>query len=448
MDTVMGTEVLNDSALITQHSLRSRRRATLFLVGVGLPLLALAAGTLREAIVVTLGESSDVAKLRRALALDPSNPDLYHRLGLIYAYGSEPLDVAQGLHELRRATELNPRVALYWLDLGAACEAAGDAACADAAFTRALDLSPMTPRVRWVVANHDLRAGRTDAALRHLRELLALSPEYARPSFHLCLHLLNDAQAVFDKLLPSANPELKLAYVNFLSANGGADAAYPIWLQTVAQQPAVPWTSVEPYLERLLDQGHTREALSVWQVVEKSVGLFPAHDDAENLVFNGGFEQAPLNAGFDWRYRKAAGIAFDFFDPSARQGRRCLRLDFTVSSNREYEPVYQLVPVSASQEYLLTASARSENITSKSGPRLRVIDPGSPRCLDVATEATVGTTPWHTVSVHFSTGAATQFVRLAVWRPRSRSFPTEITGQFWLDSVCLKPQPLESALRQ
>jgi len=431
---------MNNSPLITEFSLRSRGRAALFLIVVGLALLALAVETLRVAIVATWGESGEVPKLRRALALDPRNPDLYHKRGMIYAYGLEPLDFARGLHDLRRATELNPGVAVYWLDLGAACESAADSACAGAAFARALDLSPMTPRVRWVVANHDLRVGRTEAALRHFRELLALSPKYAWPSFRMCIQILNDPQAVFDKLLPSANLELKLAFVNFLSANAGAGAAYPIWLQTVAQEPSVPWTSAEPYLEGLLRQGRTREALSVWKVVEKSGSLFPAHDDAENLVFNGGFEQAPLNAGFDWRYRKAPGVAADFSDPSARQGRRCLRLDFTVSSNQEFEPVVQLVPVSPNQEYVLTASARSENITSNSGPRLRVLDPDCPHCLDVTTETTVATTPWHTVSARFATGAETRFLRLSVWRPRSRSFPTEITGQFWLDAVSLKPQ--------
>jgi hypothetical protein len=196
----------------------------------------------------------------------------------------------------------------------------------------------------------------------------------------------------------------------------------------------------QSYVERLLHQGRTREALSVWQVVEKHSNSVQATDEAENLVFNGGFERAPLNAGFDWRYQNTPQVAVDFSDRSARQGQRCLRLDFTVSSNQEFEPVLELVPVSPNQEYLLEASARSQNITSDSGPRLRVLDPDCPRCLDVATDSTVGTTPWHTVRVRFSTGAETGFVRLSVWRPRSRSFPTEITGQFWLDAVSLKPQ--------
>jgi hypothetical protein len=115
-----------------------------------------------------------------------------------------------------------------------------------------------------------------------------------------------------------------------------------------------------------------------------------------------------------------------------------LRLDFTSNQNDESEAVYQIVPVAPSRAYLLTAYTRSEDITSGSGPRLRVLDPGCAGCLNVSTETTVGTTPWHLVSLRFSTGAQAQVVRVSVWRPRSRAFPEEITGTFWLDAVSLK----------
>ena len=115
-----------------------------------------------------------------------------------------------------------------------------------------------------------------------------------------------------------------------------------------------------------------------------------------------------------------------------------MRLDFTVGQNDEYEAVYQIVPVAPDEAYLLTAYTRSESIASDSGPRLRVLDLACPACLNVSSETTVGTTPWHAVSLMFSTGPHAQVVRVSVWRPRSRSFPTEITGTFWLDAVSLK----------
>ncbi len=431
------------SASCFKCSLRSRWRASLFLSVVTLLSLFIAVKNIRIAIASTLGRSTKLSELRRAVALDPANPELQHWLGLVYLYASQEPNPAEGLNHLRRATELNPYKPFYWSDLASACESIDDRACADGAFERALNLSPMTPRLHWLTAHYYLRTDRPETARLHFHRLLELSPNYAWPTFRLCLQAWGDPEVIWQKVLPD-NPSLKVAYVNFLSAQGEADFAYRVWAQTVVQNGAhaspLPLALAEPYLDRLLDLGRNREAFSVWQDLQR-LGIVekPAAGDQDNLVFNGDFEQVPLNAGFDWRYREAPYPSLDFLDPAAYQGVRCLRLDFTVKRNEDYEPVYQIVPVVPHQEYLLMAYVRSENITSDSGPRLRVMDIVCPDCLNVSSETTVGTTLWHVVSLRFSTGAPTQFVRLSVWRPRSRTFPTEITGSFWLDAVSLKP---------
>jgi hypothetical protein len=155
-------------------------------------------------------------------------------------------------------------------------------------------------------------------------------------------------------------------------------------------------------------------------------------------VFNGGFEQLPLGAGFDWRSQPSPYASVDFTGSPPFEGRRCLRLDFPISHNDEFEPVYQILAVAPNQAYTLAAYVRSQDLTSDSGPRLRVTDAACPSCLDVSTAATVGDTPWHMVTLNFSTGPQTQALRVSVWRPRSEIFPEEITGTFWLDAVSLK----------
>jgi hypothetical protein len=112
-----------------------------------------------------------------------------------------------------------------------------------------------------------------------------------------------------------------------------------------------------------------------------------------------------------------------------------------VGQNDDFEPVYQIVPVVPNHSYSLTAYARSMDITSDSGPRLRVTDPECPTCLNALTDATVGSTPWHQVTIGFTSGPQTQAVRVSVWRPRSRVFPMEISGSFWLDAVSLRAEP-------
>ena len=112
-------------------------------------------------------------------------------------------------------------------------------------------------------------------------------------------------------------------------------------------------------------------------------------------MFNGGFEQLPLGAGFDWITQPSSYFSVDFADSSAFEGIHCLRIDFPIGQNDEFEPVFQILPVAANQAYTLAAYVRSSDITSNSGPRLRVTDPDCPSCLDACTDATVGTTPAH-----------------------------------------------------
>jgi hypothetical protein len=412
-------------------------------LALGLVALFISGEALRIGIAGSLEDSADPSALLFALRLDPANPDLHHRLGFVYSHGRQNINPAEAIKHLRLATELNPHKALFWLSLASACDSVQDTACADQALARALSLTPRTPRAYWIAANQYLLASQTDAALPQFRRLLELSPEYDWPAFRLCLAALGDPLMVLQKVLPRG-PEarVKLDYVNFLSDQGDEDLTYRVWTKAVANASAFPFSWAEPYLQHLLDLGHYQEASGVWQDLERLGVVNKAlSGERDNLIFNGGFEQAPLNAGFDWRKGSAPYLWVDFAEQPAYQGLRCLRLDFTVGRNEESEPFYQIVPVAPNRPYLLTAYARSEDITSDSGPRLRVLELGCQGCLDVSSETTVGTTPWHRVSLTFSTGAQTQVIRVSVWRPRSRVFPTEITGTFWLDAVSLEPVP-------
>ena len=72
-------------------------------------------------------------------------------------------------------------------------------------------------------------------------------------------------------------------------------------------------------------------------------------------MFNGGFEQPPLDAGFDWRSQPSSYVSVDFADASPYEGAHCLRVDFPVGQNDEFEPVYQILPVVPNQAYTLAA---------------------------------------------------------------------------------------------
>jgi len=412
----------------------------LFLV-VGVGVSFLAGEVLRAAFVAMLGESVQAGTLRKAVALDPADPELHHRLGMVLCDSLGEADRAEGMKHLRRATELNPYAARYWADLAWVCELAGDAACAAKGVERAVKLSPMTPQLHWVAANTFLRAGQNEAAMAEFRRVLELDPAYGPATFQICLGSMGDPQLILERVLPPGkDPRLKLAYLKFLSTNEMPDLARQVWARIVEAGTPFPLPLITPYVEHLLELGRVEEAQGVWRDLEKlEVIPKPAPSDEGNLVFNGDFEHTPLNVGLDWRNRVGSYIALDFSDVSAHSGKRCLRMDFAVSRNEEYLPLYQLVPVAPSQAYLLTAYVRSQDITSDSGPRLQVVDTVHSSGPNVVSETTIGTTPWHPISLKFCTGPDTKLVQLSVIRVRGRTFPTEITGSFWLDTVVLRP---------
>lgn len=406
------------------------------------PVLWLALAKARIAWATKVARTGRAEDLRRTLAFDPENPELHRRLGLVLMYMAIPPRTAEGVAELRRATQLSPARGQYWLDLATACESISESSCADRAFEQAALLSPMTPRFQWARANRDLRAGRDDAALAGFRRLLMLDPAYAPDTFRLCLDVLHNPERIFDAVLPaSRDPRLRLTYVNFLSQNGHLSLAHQYWTKTVAEGHSFPVQLAVPYLDRLLELGRGEDAASAWQDLEK-LGVVTAPKDPgaqHNLVYNGDFDQPPLDLGLDWRTTVTPSVLVDFSDAKAYQGARCLRLDFTVSSNDETMPVYQFVPVSPNQSYRLTAYVRSDNLTSDSGPRLRILDPQCSSCLNALSGTTVGSTAWHLVTLEFSTGPTTHLIHLSVVRLKSRVYPTEITGSFWLDNVRLEP---------
>jgi tetratricopeptide (TPR) repeat protein len=418
-------------------SLQESRRSLFLLATFGFVCgflsLFLAAETSLLGIVTALDKPSVGRSL---LPLDQGDPQLEYALGRAY----KETHPAEGVRHLRRATELSPYSRRYWAHLGSACEAAGDTACALQAWERLLQLCPMVPLYHWSAAESYLAVNRQDESVAQFRRLLQLDPGYASSTW-VALQPVLGPDAIFEKVLADrADSGPKVDYVDFLSDEDNNDAAYRAWKLTVADSRPFAFSAAAPYLDRLIDRGRIDEADAVWRDLERlKIVRMPGGDGAGNVIFNGDFEQAPLNAGFDWRWSSnLTFLALDFSAPGAFHGDHCLRIDFTVSRNSEYEPVYQIVPVVPNTTYTLQAYVRSEAITSDTGPSLRVSDTQPSGFRDAISDTTVGTTPWHPVRVYFSTGPATRSVRLSVWRPLGRTYPTEIWGTFWLDAVSIE----------
>ncbi len=311
-------------------------------------------------------------------------------------------DSSSAVRSLERAVALDPNNPAVWRELVFAYEGAGDFRGSGRAAEKAVELDPRTPGVRWLAANTAILANQPDSALDRLRDVLRLDISYAPAVFSVATRWSGDPAIIESRLMPSENqPELRVRLLEYLAGIGRLDLAPRTWLAVVAAKRAFPFPLVQPYLERLIGAGDAGQAVSVWRDLQ-ALGVISGNDSG-NLVFNGDFEHTPLDSGFDWRFSQQPGVWLDFSGHAAR-------LDFVGEGNQDYELIAEIVPVQPATRYVLKARARSDEITSDSGPRLRVSDPACPSCPAAESAGTTGTTPWHPLELDLSTGPRQQFL--------------------------------------
>jgi tetratricopeptide (TPR) repeat protein len=436
-----GSAIHDRLANLHQWSLHPWWRATFFSALV-LAVSILLSYEMARVVLATLAvHSISIPIVEKAIKSDPGNPGLVHRLGLLYSYVPTELNLAASVKYLRQAAAMNPYHWDYWADLATTCDFVGDTPCSDAAFERARNLNPMTPLLQWMVANHYVLTNRAQESFPYFRKLLEMSPDYLAPTFRLLLRVTADPQQIYAGVVPDGkDPSPRYAFLTFLSTTGDFEGAMQIWKLMIAGPDNSPEPlSVKPFLDSLIEHNQIQDASVVWGDLAQR-GLVPKRDSAEagNLLYNGNFQGQPLNTGFDWRYNEASDLLYDFSDTQGPHGGKCLRIDFPVGRNEDYELLNQVVLVAPNTRYQLTAQVRSEDLTSDSGPRLRVRELGCPDCPTYTSSPTLGTTPWHPLEVTFTTREHAQAVRISFWRPLGQMPPRDISGTVWLDEVRLQ----------
>jgi len=388
----------------------------------------------------TFQSSMKLPSLSKAVVLWPANPEAHYHLGLLKYNSPDRQDLGESVRQARLATELGPLWVRYWGQLAWACESIGDSPCADHAVSRMQQLGPMDVEAISLAGNYYLVSGRPALALQQFQHLLSIDPDFGPDVFRICEAAGYPKEALEETFIQSG-PQVAMAYIAYLAGAGKLDSAHQVWSSLVRKAGAgdFPLTLdlAAPYIDRLLQLGKGDELENV-RLDLKRLKIIPTDSGAaDNLVFNGGFEQQPSNDALDWRRPGGTYPSVDFAARKPHSGTRCLRVDFRVKANDTYLLTFQFLPLRPNSSYRLSAYVRSEDITSDSGPRLEVYDPVCRECLDAKSESTTATTPWHPVSVDFNTGPRTYLGRLEVVRPASRAVLGEITGTFWLDDVSL-----------
>jgi tetratricopeptide (TPR) repeat protein len=410
----------------------------------GRGLLALLLGVLlvqaaREAVASRLAARNSLDGIRRAERWDPSSPEYPAQFGRTLAAEQANADPQEMARAFETAARLGPHRAEDWAGLGEALDLAGDSGGAARAYERAVELFPKSPAINWQYANFLIRAGEAAQAAAPLREAMEGDSTLRMGAFDLEWRAGMPPAEIL-AIVP-ARQEILSAYLDYVVRTERLDAAADAWRRLIASPDAFDMDAALRYFDALLQARRVDALEAVWADLGRHDPARVHAADGANRITNGGFEDAALNGGFDWRIVPIDGAEAEVDTETVHGGSRSLWVHFDGKHNLDFGHVAQYAAVEPDTAYRLTAWVRTEGITTDSGPRIGVFDPFDRVALSAETDNLTGTAPWQEQTLEFRTPAETRVVIVQVVRTPSRKLDNQIAGTLWLDDVSLTPTP-------
>jgi tetratricopeptide (TPR) repeat protein len=402
-------------------------------VRLGLLLGACLALAARETVAHLFAATNSLHGFALAGRWDASNPEFPARYARKLGEQGGDADPREMARAFQIATRLGPRRAENWAGLGEALDLAGDNSGAARAYQRAIELFPRSPDINWQFANFLLRSG---GAMAPLRRAMEGDPSLRQGAFDLAWRAGIPREQIL-QILP-ARQDILSAYLDYLDATGRVDAAADAWKRVLASPEPVNFDAACRYFDALLYAHRVDELAPVWAALaHHDPERIRWQPDAANRITNGGFEEPPLGGGFDWRIVPIEGADASFDTEIVHGSSRSLLLHFDGKHNLDFGHVVQYVTAEPDTRYRFIAYARSEGITTDSGPRIAVYDAYDRAALAVETEGVTGTTSWQEQRLEFHTGPKTKLLVVQLIRTPSRKLDNQIAGTLWLDDFSL-----------
>jgi hypothetical protein len=376
-----------------------------------------------------LAQEGRVTSLEHAIRLEPSNAELYWRLGRAELF-SESGSPAGAVAALEEATHLDPRSGAYWVDLSQARENTGDAEGAARALEQARAAEPRTPLMLWQSMNFALRNNQPEQALQFGRELLAAAPPYSARVLPQ-LSEVADLSTLIETVLPADRGAIDDITV-YLCNRIEQKPAAALWKRIMAAGVPPSVFYLRRFLDALIGQGEGELAARVWT---DSIQRGWIAGDAEGLqepLYNSDFRRPMLGFGFDWKVVPQEETSVWVSDEGPQPGQPCLCVDFSGQAHADFSHVSHALVVEPGGRYLLTAKMRTRHLATRTGAFLAVTGIGVQGQQPAMTDTVVGSTGWQDVSVEFAAGPETNLALVVLARPGVGPNEPAASGQ-----VCL-----------
>lgn len=366
-----------------------------------------------------------------SIELAPKDPQTHYALAVLTEKNFAAEDLAKSLSEYERAVAFAPHDYRLWLALGKARERGGDAAGAELALKKSLELAPRYAQVRWTLGNALLRGGKTVEAFAEMREAAETDPNYRTPAINTAWQVFDGEMAAMRQHL-GGSANINFAFASFLAKQKRFTEAVQIWNDLPPENKKTLYkTDGEQLLAEMLAAKKYREALGI----EQSVNDKPAAANfALGAVYNGDFE-TPLAREkakvFDWQIADGAQPQIGPNVEQKHGGGTSLFFIFNSPDGKDFRQVSQTIAVESEKKYTFGFFYKSELKTSAT-LRWEIADAADGKVL--ATVSPIESrADWTNASAAFVTGAATEAVVIRLAREECKSNLCPISGKVWFD---------------
>lgn len=371
-----------------------------------------------------------------AISLAPNDSQSHYAMAILEDKNFSAESSARALAEFETAVALNPQDYRLWLALGRARERNGDAAGAESAVRKSLELAPNYALVQWTFGNILLRRGKNQEAFAELALAAAKNPDYRLPLINTAWQISDgDFETLKRNIGDSA--AINSALVLFLTKQKRFDEAAQIWNNLpAADRKTIYKTDGEQFYGELLTAKKYRLAIQVRQslAISENEEKFVA-----GKISNGGFETdigRNQTEFFDWKIADGGEPQIGVSEEQKNSGGRSLMLIFNSLDGREFRQISQTVAVESNRRYNLEFFYKSDLKTTTTFA-WDIIDTSDGKVLAVS-NAVAANAAWTNLNTEFTTGTATEAVTVRLVRAACKSIVCPVTGKIWFDDFSIK----------
>ncbi len=375
---------------------------------------------------------TEVADL--AITLAPDDPQTHFAKGVLFEQSFQSDDLPKSLTEYEKAVALSPYDYRLWVAYGKAKERNGDAAGAEKALLKALELAPNYAEVQWTYGNILLRQNKTNEAFTAMRKAVEGDSKFAAPAATTAWDIFDGDLEKVKNAIGDSSP-VKSALATFLAGQKRFVDSLDVWNKLPENERKTTFRKDgENIINQLISNNKYRSAVPL-----KSMLADPKNTEINvGKVTDGGFEgiiTAEDPDIFEWKIADGNKPVLGLNVEQKHAGEKSLAIIFNSPRGNDFREISQVIAVESSENYEFEIFYKS-NLESNATVKWEIIDIVSGNVL-ASTDAVAEKSDWKSLSAKFKTTEAIEGVKIRLVRQICDSSDCSIKGTVWFDDASL-----------